>query len=92
MHNEGSLVLALTCPPMMKVMMSGTVNRYSKDGDHAFNIDDRLTAEPGGVLQHGAANDAVLLCEDALHGESSLPQNHKRSLPFGVDPLRATPH
>ena len=28
----------------------------------------------------------------ALHGESSLPQNHERGLPFGADPLCATPH
>ena len=51
-----------------------------------------IAAEPGGVLQHWAANDAVLLREDALHGECSLPQNHERGLPFGADPLRATPH
>ena len=68
------------------------VNRYSRYGHHAFNIDDRLAAEPGDVLQHWAANDAVLLREDALHGEYSLSQNHERGLPFGADPLRATPH
>ena len=26
----------------------------------------------------------------ALHGESSLPQNHERGLPFGASPLHAT--
>ena len=28
----------------------------------------------------------------ALHGESSLPQNHERGLPFGANPLHATLH
>ena len=28
----------------------------------------------------------------ALHGESSLLQNHEHGLPFGADPLCVTPH